>query len=341
MQQKFFLWLICLISLFSCAGGSQKTVNLYTWSYYIPDDILELFHKETGIRVIYDTYDSNETMYAKLATGNAGFDISMPSGDFVSLMIEQDMLLPIDHAKIPNFQKISSDVRALITFDPGNRYSVPYFIGAGGLNINTSKVTVAQPSWEVFGNTALKNRMTMLNDMREAMGAALKFLGYSVNTRNLEELQAAKKTLLVWKKNLLKFDAETFGKDFANENISLAQGYPEVVLKEIDAAQREKYLFLLPKEGGPMYMDSFVILKDSRHQEEAYELINFILRPEIYARIADEFYYPSLIPEADALRKEKPLYTVEQLIENNFEFKENLGAFLSKYNEIWEEVLQN
>ena len=341
MQQRFFLLPVFFSLFLSCGSPSKKTVHLYTWSYYIPDYILEIFNEETNIRVIYDTYDSNETMFAKLATGNAGFDISVPSGDFVSVMIEKDMLMPLVHDKIPNFQKISPDVLRMVNFDPGNQYSVPYFIGAGGLNINTSKATVLDPSWAVFNNASLKNRMTMLNDMREALGAALKFLGYSVNTRNLQELQAAKAVLLSWKENLLKFDAESFGKDFANENVYIAQGYPEVVLKEIDEQQRENYLFALPKEGGAMYMDSFVVMKDSKHPNEAFELINFILRPEIYARIADEFHYPSLIPEADALRQRQPIYTIRQLTEGNFEFKENLGPMLSEYNKVWEEVLQN
>lgn len=335
------LFLILTIFLSCNKGESKRQVNLFTWTYYIPDYILSLFTQETGINVVFDTYDSNETMYAKLATGNTGFDVSVPSGDFVSIMIQRDMLTPIEHNRIPNFSKISPEVLDIITFDKGNKYSVPYFIGASGLNINVKYVPEYQASWGIFGTATLKKRMTMLNDMRETMGAALKYLGYSVNTTQTEHLFAARDILLQWKKNLLKFDAETFGKDFASENVYVAQGYPEVVVKELDPKERVNYVFVLPDEGGPMYMDNFVILKDGKNINEAYELINFILRPDVYAKIADEFYYPSLIPEATALRKEKPFYQINELLAKGYEFKNDLGAAVSSYNTVWEEVLQN
>lgn len=342
MLNKILRLFFLSILVVSCqTGGPKKRVNLYIWTYYIPDHILTLFTEETGIQVVYDTYDSNETMYAKMATGNAGFDVTVPSGDFVSIMIEQDMLAPIQHDQIPNFLKIDPKILDLNYFDRGNRYSIPYFVGASGLNINTKEVPDYVSTWGIFNDAALKNRMTMLNDMREAMGAALKFLGYSVNSRKEKELLQAQQVLMDWKKNLLKFDAETFGKDFASENIYVAQGYPEVVVKELDPKEREHYRFVLPKEGGPMYIDSFVILKDSKNIPEAQTLINFILRPDIYAQIADEFYYPSLIPEATALQKEKPFYQVDELIAKGFEFKNDLGKDISRYNQLWEEVLQN
>ncbi|MGL4524272.1 MAG: extracellular solute-binding protein [Spirochaetia bacterium] len=339
-MKKKLLWLLLALCI-SCGAAKNDHVNLYIWSYYIPDYILDGFTRETGIRVNYDTYDSNEAMYAKLASGHANFDIAVPSGDFVSIMINQGMLQKVDKDNIENMDGIDPAIQNFIGYDPGYQYSVPYFMGASGISVNTQEVKDYHESWSIFENPVYRNRMTMLNDMRETFGAALKFLGYSVNSINQEELQAAKAQILSWKKNLLKFDAETFGKDFAANNVYISQGYSEVILKELDPQQIQNYAFVLPKEGGPMYMDSFVILKNAKNVENAHALINYVLRPENYAKIADEFFYPSLIPAAQTLRKKQPYYTIEDLLKKNFEFKNDLGEAVQVYNRLWEEVLQN
>ncbi|GAB1456211.1 hypothetical protein MASR2M48_15190 [Spirochaetota bacterium] len=170
---------LAVLSLMSCGGSGQK-LYLFNWIYYIPDDVIEDFTKETNIKVIVDSYASNEEMYNKIVAGGAGYDIVIPSGDYVSIMIQGDFLDPIDTARLPNFANIDPVAIARIGFDKGNKFSVPFMMGAAGVAVNSTRVSGYEHSWSIFDKTDLKGRMTMLDDMRR-FAAALKSLGYSVN----------------------------------------------------------------------------------------------------------------------------------------------------------------
>lgn len=326
--------------LFAGCGGSKSkesgTLFIYNWTYYIPDDVVQAFEKETGAKVVYDVFASNEEMFAKLKAGGSGYDITFPSGDYVSIMISEGMLEKIDRTKIPNFANIDPDAVAKIAFDPGCEYSVPYMMGAAGIAVNKKKVGDFEKSWSIFGRKDLKGRMTMLDDMREVLGAALKSRGYSVNSRNPDELAEAKKIVMEWRDTIMKFDAEAFAKGFAAEEFWVVQGYAENVYLELDEKQKPDVEFFIPKEGGPMYMDSMVILKGAKNKELAYKFIDFIHRPDIYAMVADYLMLPSLNVKARELTKEEPNYSYEDLA--NCEFKEDLGADVELYNNIWQEI---
>jgi len=284
-----------------------------------------------------DLYSSNEEMFAKLKAGAKGYDLTMPSGDYVSIMIKEDMLQEINKDLIPNYQYIDEKMIDKITFDIGNKYSIPYMAAASGVAVNTEFVKDYPHSMDIFLRSDLNGRMSLLDDMREVLGFALKRLGYSVNTINLNELNEAKNLVLKWKKNIQKFDAEAFGKSFASGDFLVVQGYSEVVFIEIeDEAKREKVDFFIPDEGGPMYMDSFVILKDAKNVENAHKFINYIQRPEIYARIVDYLILPGINTEAGKHRKTIPTYTLDDL--KNCEFKDDLGENIESYNTIWESI---
>ncbi|MGL4524273.1 MAG: extracellular solute-binding protein [Spirochaetia bacterium] len=336
------VWLLLLLILISCGGGAKRKLYLYNWTYFIPDETLEAFGKEFGIKVILDTYDGNETMYAKLATGNANFDIVVPSSDYVSIMMGQDMLAPIDKTKVPNFKNLDPIVLDFINqagYDPGNQYSVPYFMGSTGINVNTAFVKDTGDSWRIFERSDLKDRMSMMNDMRDVLGGALKVLGYSGNSTNPQEIQQAKELIISkWKPNLLKFDSETFGKDFAARNTWAAQGYAEVVLNELEGNQSD-YEFYIPKEGTMITLDSMTILKDAKNKDEAHELINYMLRPEVHAYVADMFYYPVIIPGAQQYRKNVPPYGISTLLERS-ELRKNIAESVRLYSEAWDEIFQ-
>jgi spermidine/putrescine transport system substrate-binding protein len=317
------------------AGGS-KVLYFYNWVTYIPEDILQTFEDETGIEVILDEFASNEEMYAKLMAGGAGYDVTIPSGDFVSIMIREGMLQPIDMSRVPNYKHLDPEFLSKITFDPGNKYSVPFFAGAAGITVNTKQVPRFEKSWTIFSREDLKGRMTMLDDMREVMGDALKFLGYSVNTKNPKELEAAKKVVGGWRDRIVKFDAETFGPAFARGEFWVVQGYVENVFTELDEAMAKDAKFFIPAEGGPMYLDSMVILKGAKNVENAYKFINFISRPDINARIADFLTIPSLNLEGRKLMKEETAYSYDDL--KRCEFKEDLGRDVELYDTIWHEI---
>ena len=330
---------VFLLALFTgCSKDDGKTLYLFNWTYYTPDSVIKQFEKEFGVKVKVDSYASNEEMYAKLKAGATGYDIVIPSQDYVSIMIKEGMLKEIDHSKLTNKGNISDLVLAKATYDPEMRYCVPYFMGAAGIAVNKDKVSNYSRNWSIFADQKLNQRMSMLDDMREVLGDALISLGYSVNTTNDSELSAAVELInKSWKPNLVKFDAEGFGKSFASGDFWVVQGYAEAVFGEVPESDWGKIDFFIPEEGGPMYIDSMCILKNSRHYELAMEFINFIHRPEIYAQFLDQFGFPAGVnPAAAQYMQKKAHYSVEQL--TNCEIKEDLAENLAKYSTLWEQI---
>jgi spermidine/putrescine transport system substrate-binding protein len=319
-------------------SGEPKKLYIFNWTYYTPDSVIEKFEKEFGVEVVYDSFASNEEMFAKLKAGGSEYDITFPSGDYVSIMIKEGMLEKIDKSKIPNLKHVDPAVIAKASFDPAGEYSVPYYMGAAGVAVNKTKVPKFDRSWSIFSRKDLKDKMVMLDDMREVMGDALAFLGYSVNTKKDEELAAAEKLVdKVWKPNILKFDAEAYGKGFAAGEFWVAQGYAETIYAECGQEKWSEVDFFIPKEGGPMYLDSMVILKGSKNLDLAHAFIDFIHRPEMYAEFCDAFLFPATanVP-ARALKKADMLYKPEDLAA--CEFKDDLGTYLDAYNAAWQRI---
>ncbi|MDR2210065.1 MAG: extracellular solute-binding protein [Spirochaetaceae bacterium] len=329
-----------ILGLAVMGGCAGKKLYIYNWTYYTPPSVIEKFEKEYGVKVIYDEFASNEEMYAKLQAGGSGYDIIFPSGDYVSIMINQGMLERLDKTKFSNLGNVDPLVLQKATYDPAMEYSVPYYWGAAGIVVNTAKVPNFEKSWSIFSRTDLKDRMTMLDDMREVLGDALVFLGHSVNTKDPEELKQAQDLVNnSWRPNLVKFDSEAFGKGYANGDFWVVQGYAEVVYEEIAGDQEliENTVFFIPPNGGPAYIDSLCILKGARNIDLAYKFIDFIHRPEIYAEFTDFFGFPaSANAAAGAYKKEKPLYSVEDMV--NTELKDDLGETLEMYNAAWETI---
>lgn len=327
-----------LVVLSGCSKDDGKTLYLFNWTYYTPDSVIKQFEKEFGVKVKVDSYASNEEMYAKLKAGASGYDIVIPSQDYVSIMIKEGMLREIDHSKLTNKGNISDLVLSKATYDPTMQYSVPYFMGAAGIAVNKEKVSDYNRNWSIFADKKLDQRMSMLDDMREVIGDALISLGYSVNTTDDAQLEEAVELInKSWKPNLVTFDAEGFGKSFAAGNFWVVQGYAEAVFGEVPESDWGKIDFFIPEEGGPMYIDSMCILKNSKHPDLAMEFINFIHRPEVYAQFLDQFGFPAGVnPAAAQYMKKEAHYTVEELA--NCEIKEDLAEDLAKYSALWEKI---
>lgn len=329
-----------IFSITSCNSGKDDgTLYLYNWTYYTPDSVIEEFEKEFNCKVKVDSFDSNEVMYSKLKAGAKGYDIAFPSQDYASIMIKQDMVLPLDKSKLPNLKYISQECKDLVSFDKNLDYSVPYYVGMAGIAVNKQKVQDYKKSWNIFAREDLAGHMSMMDDMREVLGDALCYLGYSINDTNEAHLQYA--TDLInnhWKPNLVKFDAEGFGKSFASGDFWVCQGYAEVVFGEVPEDKQEDMIdFFIPEEGGPMYMDSMVILDGAKHYDRALDFINFIHRPDIYVQFLDQFRFPGFVnPDADKLRTTKPMYHSEDMKKG--ELKLDIGADLEKFNDKWEAI---
>lgn len=333
-----FALVIVVLCFTACSTDDGKTLYLFNWTYYTPDSVIKQFEQEFGVTVRIDSFASNEEMFAKLKAGATGYDIVVPSQDYVSIMMKEDMLAPIDHAKFPNGKYISDLVLSKASYDPTMEYSVPYYMGAAGIAVNKTKIQDYPRDWSIFADTRLKNHMSMMDDMREVLGDALMYQGHSVNSLNDAELKSAKELIIKqWKPNLVKFDAEGFGKSFASGDFWAVQGYAEVVFGEVPQAQWETVDFFIPEMGGPMYIDSLCILKNAKHYDLAMEFINFIHRPEIYAQFLDTFYFPSSVNiEAEKYMTVTPHYQADDMV--NCEIKSDLAEGLAKYNEIWQDI---
>ena len=337
-MKKILFLLLCVPAIFyglGCGGGKPK-LYIYNWTYYTPEEVIKGFEEKYNVEVVYDEFASNEEMFAKLKAGGSGYDIVFPSADYTSIMIKEGMLERIDKNQVPNLQNIDPEFIAGIQYDKNLEYSVPYMKGASGIAVNTQHVKNYQKDTSIYLNPEFKGRMTLLDDMREVMGLALKANGFSVNSIHPDELDAAKKLILQWKQNILKFDAESFGKGFSTGEFWVVHGYEENIFSELEPAAKATTDFFIPSTGGPFYIDSMVILKGSKNRDLAHQFINYIHEPESYAKFVDKFGFPSINVPARKIRTAKPVYTEEDM--KNCELKLDLGDKLEMYNKIWEDI---
>ncbi len=343
LSSKILIGIIAVVSSMGFISCEKKQVlKLYSWTYYTPKAVKEAFEKEFDCKIVLTEYDSNETMYNKLVNGGAkSFDIVVPSQDYVEIMIKRGMLQPLDQTKLTNRDKINPKVIEKMTFDPNMEYAFPYYYGASGISVNKKKVKPGSyvRDWNIFADPQFKDHASMMDDYREVLGDALLSQGYSVNTTDKTILKSIVKMIKEkWSPNIVKFDAEGFGKDFARGDLWLCQGYAECVFGEVAEEDWEDTIdFFIPENGGPSYLDSMCILKGSKNVELASEFINFIHRPENYALFLDDFRFPCYVNlEAEEYMETTPMYPASIL--ENCELKYDLGEQLELYYSMWEKL---
>ena len=281
-------------------GPAKEELHIYTWSDYIADDVIKQFEAANNCKVVVDTFDSNEAMYAKLQAGSTGYDIIMPTSYQIPLMAKNKMIQKLDHAKLPNFKKNFDKGYTSATLDPSFTYGVPYAVTYTGLAYRKDKVGAAPvDSWKAFETAALKGRMSLLSDMRETIGGALKFLGYSLNSTKPEEINKAADVVIGWKKNIAKFDNEQYKTAVASGEWFVGHGYSSDVIQTM--LDNENVGFSLPKEGFTVACDEMVIAADSKKIDLAHKFIDFCYDPEIAAANMTEVCAP--MPVAPAFPK--------------------------------------
>lgn len=339
-EKSKFLILISVFVMLLFIGCSRSEPNkklyIYNWSEYMPDEVIAEFEKETGIDVVYDVYSSNEEMYAKIKAGGGGYDIAFPSADYAKIMINEGMLQKMDRSKLDNLKYLDPEFLAKLTFDPGHDYAVPYAMGAVGIAVNTKYVNDFPRSFDIFKMEKYKNRMTLLDDMREVLSSALLIHGYPQGSTDPVALQKAKEEVLSWKKNILRFDSEGFGKAFASEEYWIVHGYAENINSELTDEQKKHFVYFIPRKGAMMSIDSMVILKDARNVEAAHRFMNYVMRPEVYVKVVEYFNMPSINVEARKLKSMPDLYPVEDL--KRATMLEDIGDAVQVHNKIWEEI---
>ena len=324
-----------------CGGGEKApgVLHVYTWSDYVKPELIARFETENHCKVVIDTFDSNEAMYAKLKAGATGYDVITPTSYKVSLMESQGMLQSLDHSLLPNLVHVDPEYLA-IAIDKDMKFSVPYMLTNTGIAYLKSKVADFEPTWGMFGRADLKGRMVMLNDMRETNGAALKFLGFSHNSTNLEELEAAKAVVLGWRENLAKFENEQYKSGIASGEFFLVHGYNGDILQV--QAENEDIAFAMPREGGVISCDDLVIAKSAREVKLAHAYINFFHDPAVAAENTE--YIQFLCPNKDSyplLKAEitgNPKIFLAPEIKAQCEILADLGEKNVLYVKIWDEI---
>jgi spermidine/putrescine-binding protein len=278
------------------AAEEEKVLNLFAWSEYIPQAVLDGFSEETGIRVNYDAYSSNEEMYAKISAGASGYDVIQPSDYWVGVMSRQGLLEELDLSKIPNMANVDPDLPYDL-YDPGHKYSVPYQWGSASLAVNTDAVTEPIDSYMDLWDPAFEGRIVLLDDERQVIGMALLALGYSPNTTDAAELEEAKDLMLQLVPNIRLFDSDT-------PSTAMLTGEADLGLiwngeASIAHAEDPAITFVYPQEGTIFWYDNMAIVKGAEHPEAAHAFMNYILRPEVSVLITAEFPYSN--PNAAAL----------------------------------------
>ena len=323
----------------AACGGSKPVLSLYTWSDYIKPELIRRFERERACRVVLDTFESNEAMYAKLKAGASGYDLLTPSSYMVSLMHGQGMLARLDHALLPNLVHVDPDYLK-IAVDKAMDHSVPYMLVVSGIAYLEGRVRDVAPTWRMFGRTDLRGRMTMFNDMRETIGAALKCLGYSLNSTSAAELAEAEKLLLEWKKNLAKFDNEQYKIGLASGEFLLVHAWSGDIFQV--RKENPDVRFFVPREGTVISCDDLVIPADARRPALAHAFIDFLLDPAVAAENTAAIYY--LCPNRDSYPllpaeiRDNPGIFLPPEIRAKSEMIADIGAANALYVAVWDRL---
>ena len=335
---------LCIITtasiMMQCGSKeSKKVINVFNWTEYIPQSVLDDFEDEYGIKVNYSNYSSNDELLAKIKSSSEGtYDIAVPSDYMVTIMSKSGLLEELDLSKLSNFKNI--DEFALNqSFDEGNKYSVPFVAGGSIIAINTDIVKEEINSYEDLLNSKYKDSIVLLDEQRAVIGMALKATGHSMNDTSDESLADAKKFLSELKPNIKSFDSDSPKTALITGEVGIGVVWnAEVALA---MSEKENIKVVYPKEGIYLYMDNFVIPKGAKNEDAAYLFIDYILRPEVIAKISAEYPYKvinkaayDILPESYINNKASNIPTEEM---EKGEYIEDIGDNTAKFDKLWSE----
>lgn len=342
-MKKIALASLLALGLTGCSSDDSQVLNLYNWSEYMPQEVLTRFQDETGIKVVYTTYDSNEAMYArlKLLDESAAYDLAVPSTYYVSKMRNEGLLMPIDQSKIGGFDQVDPELVGL-DIDPENQYSVPYLWGTTGIGVDTADIE-GEPvtAWEDLWDERFEGRVILTNDMREVFHMGLRVLGYSGNSTDPKQIEEAYEKLVELMPSVRTFNSDAPRMPFLEGEADVGMIWNgEAVMGKESLASLE---YVYPKEGIIAWLDSFVIPKNAKNPEAAHKFISFVLQPEIAALISEDIGYATpVLPARDLLEEEvagdRASYpTPEDMV--NAEFQADIGDdALQVYAKYWEKL---
>lgn len=330
------------IGLTSCGGAASKekvTLKVYNWGDYIGENVVSKFEEKYNINVVYDTFATNEEMYVKLKSGGSDYDVAIPSDYLIKRMIDENMLNKIDFNNIPNYKYIDTKFKNL-AYDPGNEYSVPYMWGTVGIIYNKTMVKDPVDSWNILWDKKYDKQIFMLDSQRDSIGITLKKLGYSLNTKKLEELEQAKEELIKQKDIV-----QAYVGDEVKDKMILGEAAMAVVWSGDAVFMKRENTdleYAIPKEGSNLWFDAMVIPKTAKHQKEAEMFINFMCDTDTAFENTDYIGYSTPQTEAKKMLSEDLLSDIaaypsdDQL--KNCEVFEDLSGSIKDYDKIWTEI---
>ncbi|NIA69042.1 polyamine ABC transporter substrate-binding protein [Pelagibius litoralis] len=288
------------------AAAQDKVVNVFNWSDYIDESILKDFEKETGIKVVYDVFDSNEVLETKLLAGGTGYDVVVPSGTFLSRQVQAGVFQKLDTGKLPNLSNMWGVVLdRTAKYDPGNAYSINYMWGTTGIGYNEKQILERMPdapvdSWRMLFDPEVASKFAdcgihVLDAPVELIPAALNYIGEDPDSQDPDVIRKAEAALLAIRPYVQKFHSSEYINALANGDICMAIGWSGDVLQARDrAAEADNGViinYVAPNEGALMWFDQMAIPSDAPHVEEAHAFLNYIMRPEIMAKASNYVYY--------------------------------------------------
>ena len=311
--------LLALSLMGAMAGAAQaddKVLHVYNWSDYIAPDTIANFEKESGIKVVYDVFDSNETLEAKLLAGKSGYDIVVPSNNFLAKQIKAGVYQELDKSKLSNYDNLNKSLlKAVSVSDPDNKHAFPYMWGSIGIGYNPEKVKAALgvdkiDSWDTLlkpENIAkLKScGVSFLDSPTEMLPVALHYLGLPTDTQKKEDLKKAEDLFLKIRPSIGYFHSSKYISDLANGNICVAVGYSgdiqQAKSRAAEAGGKVKVAYDIPKEGAGSFYDMVAIPKDAENVAAAYKFMNYLLEPKVMAGITNSVRFPNGNEKATAL----------------------------------------
>lgn len=350
MKKQYLLVAILLPFLFlSCQKSDKKVLYVFNWTDYVSKDLIEKFEEKYDCKVVYDTYNSDANMLTKVMHTQASYDIVFPSADYMVILKNKGLLEKIDKSRLKNYGNLDPEILAkAAAYDAGNEYAVPYFWGTTGIIYNKTRIPasmIAQASWNILADKSFykKGVVTMLDDSRSVIGSALICAGYSYNDVSPEALAAARKVLLEWDKNVSQYDSDSYKNEVQDGTTWIAQAYSGDALQIM--AQNPEIGFMLPKEGVELWIDNYVILKNSEHKDLAYKFIDFFLDAQNAKENAEFVQYATPNSAAYKLLSEKDksnqiIYPSKEYL-NKCEVNKNLGDKVALVDKLWEEIHNN
>lgn len=342
-MKKILAVVFAFVLVLSAVASAEEVVKVYNWYDYMDESVLDDFTAETGIKVEYVCFTTNEDMMVQLQVSPGSYDLVFPSDYCVERMIAEDMLEKLDPEMIPNDEEYTLDSLRYPDYDPRHEYSVPFMWGTVGILYNTKLVDEEDvKSWSVLWNEKYANNILMLKSIRDTMGITLKYLGYSMNTRDDSELSEATEMLKKQKPLVKAYYVDESKDEMVAGNTAMAVVWSGDALYAMEL--NEDLAYSVPQEGSNVWVDAMVIPKGAENKENALKLINFLCRPDIAQRNCEYIWYSS--PNYGAIElmgeeyeENETINPPEEVVERCEFFHDIPDDFLEIYNNHWSQVL--